>query len=131
MNELQYYKIGDGQIWDIVNAKFVTDYDINNTVELYSNRKPANVDYLKKTLQFYKFKLGDELLSDDEKSTNIRSQRDELLAQTDYLLMNDYPIDEQSLQLVKQYRQTLRDIPQQKDFPNNVQWPDRPSIHRN
>ena len=131
MNELQYYKIGDGRVWDIVNAQFVAEYDQDRTVVLYSNGKPADADYLKKTLQFYKFKIGDELLSDDERSANIRVQRDELLAQTDYLLMNDYPIDEQSLQLVKQYRQALRDIPQQKDFPNNVQWPDKPLIHRN
>lgn len=53
----------------------------------------------------------------------VRLKRDELLSETDYLLMPDYPITAKSLEAVKKYRQALRDITVQKGFPFTVEWP--------
>ena len=63
-----------------------------------------------------------------EKEQQARSKRDYLLTQTDYLLAADYPIDAESLEAVKAYRQALRDIPQQEGFPDDVQWPTMPEV---
>lgn len=63
-----------------------------------------------------------------ESATTIRSKRNLLLAETDYLLMPDYPISQEYLEKVKLYRQQLRDITKQENFPTTVVFPDFPKI---
>lgn len=62
----------------------------------------------------------------EEVAAQVRSQRDALIAQTDYLMMNDYPISAEDKILLVTYRQALRDIPEQEGFPSEVQWPVAP-----
>lgn len=62
-----------------------------------------------------------------QKETEVRAQRDSLIAKTDYLLVPDYPISAKDLEKVKAYRQALRDVPAQEGFPDNVVWPDEVS----
>ena len=64
----------------------------------------------------------------NELATTIRSKRNSLLAETDYLLMNDYPISGEYLARIKKYRQELRDVTKQENFPKNVVFPDFPKI---
>ena len=64
----------------------------------------------------------------NELATEIRSKRNLLLTETDYLLMPDYPISEEYLEKVKNYRQQLRDITKQVEFPKKVTFPDLPKI---
>lgn len=64
----------------------------------------------------------------NELATTIRSKRNSLLAETDYLLMPDYPISKEYLEKVKEYRQQLRDITKQENFPQHVVFPDFPKI---
>lgn len=64
----------------------------------------------------------------NELATTIRSKRNSLLAETDYLLMPDYHISEEYLEKVKEYRQQLRDITKQDEFPKNVTFPDFPKL---
>lgn len=47
-----------------------------------------------------------------------RAERNNLLAQTDKVVLSDYPITEEKLAQYKAYRQYLRDLPEQEDFPN-------------
>lgn len=56
----------------------------------------------------------------------LRSERDKRLADTDYMVMPDYPIDADKLNAVKEYRQALRDLPQQEGAPwvdGDIPWP--------
>lgn len=64
----------------------------------------------------------------NELATTIRSKRNLLLTETDYLLMPDYPISEEYLEKVKEYRQRLRDITKQENFPTSVVFPNFPKI---
>ena len=64
----------------------------------------------------------------EEKATQARAQRDALISATDYLVMADYPIPAKSLEAVKSYRQSLRDITRQAGFPNAIIWPDKPEV---
>lgn len=66
--------------------------------------------------------------TEEELAINVRSTRDAKLSETDYLVVPDYPISEESLAEVKIYRQALRDIPEQSGFPKNVQWPVEPQF---
>lgn len=64
----------------------------------------------------------------NELATTVRSKRNSLLAETDYLLMPDYSISEEYLARIKKYRQELRDITKQENFPKTVVFPELPKI---
>lgn len=56
----------------------------------------------------------------------IRSQRDRLLADTDWTQVLDAPISAESREAFRVYRQALRDITEQEGFPADVVWPEMP-----
>ena len=57
-----------------------------------------------------------------------RTQRDKLLAATDWTQVLDAPIDAATRESYRAYRQALRDIPQQEEFPDTITWPELPSV---
>lgn len=61
----------------------------------------------------------------EELAASVRAERDRRIAETDYLVMPDYPISQEKLEEIKAYRQALRDLPQQPGFPWN--GPDDPA----
>ena len=71
----------------------------------------------------WKIQLEKEILSLD-----VRLERNKILSDTDHLIQSDYPISDEKKQEIKVYRQALRDIPQQDGFPDNIAWPDKPTI---
>lgn len=52
-----------------------------------------------------------------------RKLRDKLLSDTDWTQVPDAPVDQVAW---AEYRQALRDVPQQEGFPDNIVWPYRP-----
>lgn len=66
--------------------------------------------------------------TDEELSTQARTERDRRLAETDYYMMPDYPSDPNNIEEMKAYRQALRDIPKQEGFPSKFTWPDVPKF---
>ena len=63
-----------------------------------------------------------------ETADEIRARRDRLWAATDWAVLQDSPLDAQSLEAVKTYRQALRDVPQQEHFPGAITWPRMPEL---
>lgn len=63
-----------------------------------------------------------------ETADEIRARRDRLLAATDWAVLPDSPLDAQSLEAVKTYRQALWDVPQQEHFPGAITWPQMPEL---
>ena len=61
----------------------------------------------------------------EDLAARVRAERDRRIAETDYLVMPDYPLDTDKLEEIKVYRQALRDLPQQPGFPWN--GPDDPA----
>jgi len=55
-------------------------------------------------------------------ATQVRAERDKLLAASDYMALADRITD-----AWKTYRQVLRDVPAQSGFPTDVTWPVEPS----
>lgn len=51
----------------------------------------------------------------------LRAERNALLAETDYMGLSDYPAKAGELE----YRQSLRDVPQQAGFPKTHTWPNK------
>ena len=66
--------------------------------------------------------------TDEELAAQARRKRDILLEECDYYIMPDYPSTEDGLLAVKKYRQELRDITLQEDFPKEITWPEKPSV---
>ena len=57
-----------------------------------------------------------------------RTQRDKLLSETDWTQVLDAPIDADTREAYRAYRQALRDIPEQEGFPEAITWPELPSV---
>mgnify|MGYP003625593704 FL=1 len=55
-------------------------------------------------------------------ATQVRADRDALLAASDHMALADRITDEW-----RTYRQALRDVPAQAGFPNSITWPSEPS----
>ena len=62
----------------------------------------------------------------EELAAQARSQRDVLIAATDYLMATDYPLTDEKRQELTVYRQALRDVPEQSGFPAEIVWPTKP-----
>jgi len=60
----------------------------------------------------------------EQEAKEIRTQRDALLAETDWTQVADAPVNAQAY---ADYRQALRDIPQQSGFPGDIEWPTPPA----
>jgi len=54
-------------------------------------------------------------------ATQVRAQRDELLAASDHMALADRITD-----AWRTYRQALRDLPAQSGFPSTITWPTTP-----
>ena len=55
-----------------------------------------------------------------------RAKRRKLLLETDWTQTLDAPISTASKEAFRVYRQALRDVPQQADYPNTINWPVKP-----
>lgn len=56
-------------------------------------------------------------------SSEIRAKRDKLLADTDWTQVNDNALSNAKKEAYRVYRQALRDITEQANFPYNVVFP--------
>jgi len=61
--------------------------------------------------------------NDEEKASVARIERNSLLRETDHYGLSDVTMSNE----ITTYRQDLRDIPQQEDFPTTVTWPTKPT----
>jgi hypothetical protein len=61
--------------------------------------------------------------NDEEIAAQVLEIRDALLAQSDWTQLTDVP--EATREAWAEYRQALRDVPQQPGFPNIITWPEK------
>ncbi|PAS33365.1 hypothetical protein CGT72_09860 [Vibrio cholerae] len=64
----------------------------------------------------------------DSKWLDIRRIRDQLISLTDHTQMPDSPLSSDKKAEFSEYRQKLRDIPQNYSDPDDVVWPAKPEI---
>lgn len=97
-------------------VSFSYESDENNVL-IWSADKPEGVT-------FQSVKDAKAKVISDRKAAEARSQRDLLLAETDYTQMPDAPVTD--VQAWADYRQALRDVPEQSGFPDTIDWPVKP-----
>jgi len=56
---------------------------------------------------------------------DVRAERDKKLASSDHVMLADFPLEDKSDW--EAYRQALRDIPEDFDNAEDVEWPEQPS----
>jgi hypothetical protein len=61
--------------------------------------------------------------ADGREAEKVRTDRNSRLAKTDFHALSDTDMSE----AMTTYRQALRDIPQQAEFPNTITWPTEPN----
>lgn len=63
----------------------------------------------------------------DKRWAEIRAKRNALLAETDFVILDDMPAEPVLVGKFTTYRQKLRDIPQTADPTKPVKWPKKPA----
>jgi hypothetical protein len=59
-------------------------------------------------------------------SIDIRTERNKRLADSDWTQQNDSPLDPDAKLAWQLYREALRMVPQQTNFPWEIDWPPKP-----
>lgn len=121
-----HYMLEDGRIWSVAEACF-TDSAPENAVlgPCPDEQGESSLEGLIGCLDFYGYPKG-ELKTDEECAAEARKNRNQLIAETDYMAMPDYPLDNEKKAAVLAYRQALRDVPEQAGFPRQIDWPVKP-----
>ena len=58
----------------------------------------------------------------------LRQERNQRLAEVDWIFSEDYAIDDESYQQWLTYRKALRDLPATTEDPANPVWPEKPAM---
>lgn len=104
-----------------LNGEVIENTSISQVADVWS---PEREEYIKGIAYNGEYTIEDVPETADE----ARTKRDELLAATDWTQVLDAPIDAATREAYREYRQALRDIPQQEGFPENITWPELPSV---
>ena len=118
----KYAKIEDGTVTNIVMA----DADFAASQGFVLANDDAEIGGTYDGSAFTRKPVVDNR-TDDEKAEEIRSQRKSLIKATDWTQMPDSPLSDTDKAAWQTYRQALRDVPSQGDFPNSVTWPTKPT----
>jgi hypothetical protein len=109
----------------------LTEYDVYFVTMLPKPEYDFRTHYLKQS-DFYQVEdkwqvhYTPEKLPYEQAANTIREERDKLLTSSDWTQVDDTPLTNAKKIAWAQYRQALRDIPQQEEFPFNVFFPQQP-----
>lgn len=93
----------------------------------YTLESPFNVTLENRVYANYESWLFRAKQADYEKtSESARNRRDKSLLKTDWTQVKDVSLSEFDIAAYAEYRQALRDIPQQSGFPYTIVWPKMP-----
>jgi hypothetical protein len=76
--------------------------------------------------QWRKFTAEESAEIAAQKAKQVRNERNTKLTQCDWTQLDDTPLDNLAKSAWANYRQALRDVPDQAGFPFNVTWPVQP-----
>lgn len=109
--------------FNVFRVTYTQDPDFNYLTEKLEQQSPALIDGVWTVSKSVVSKTNEEIEADKLlKSNEIRNDRDQRLAQTDWMALSDNTLTQDWAA----YRQALRDLPSQEGFPYNVAWPDKP-----
>lgn len=93
------------------NGLDASESDILETDDEIVTLNDGTIDFKSKVEEQYNSEETEKLFA------SLRAERDKRIAETDYLILPDYPITKANKDKVKEYRQALRDLPEQEGAP--------------
>lgn len=119
--------------FSVVNGEYSATIIIRDNIEAvdeqyqcdeYSVEVPNSKNLEKKVEENFDSILANAIFVDEKKAeADVRAKRNELLAESDAMMVSDRPSDKEAW---AEYRQELRDIPKQAGFPYDVEFPAKP-----
>lgn len=108
---------------------------VGESHQVFSNTPPTGYIEMEKErpgVDYIAGESGQWLFDSSALFSRLRAERDSRLTATDYLLMQDYPLDNPHKEAVRLYRQALRDLPSQEGAPwdgggESTPWPELPA----
>ena len=124
--KISHYQLSDSRVWSVADACFVSSAPEDAVLgPCPDEHGESSLEGLVGCLDFYGYPKG-ELKTDAEYASEAREKRNGLIAETDFMAMPDYPLDDEKKAAVLAYRQALRDVPEQAGFPRQIDWPVKP-----
>jgi len=136
MNEMCFYENDPGRIIKKIKSDDPKTLVMNTPKGAYSIRSSASprthyirngaaVEYPEKPNYpcYFDFQNGVWVISESKCWAELREKRDRLLSESDWTQIPDAPVDKDAW---AEYRQKLRDLPQNTTDPNNLTWPEKP-----
>ena len=109
----------------INDGKFLTGDELIHYIagfipvhSIQRKRELANVTNADEFKQFIK-----ETSTAQSKADAARAHRHNLLLACDWVVLPDAGFSAEQMKIFLEYRQKLRDVPQQPGFPHNIEWP--------
>jgi hypothetical protein len=100
----------------------VVDTELKMMVDL-----PATLQTAKDYFIVIETKKNDNLERIRNRLVQIRTERDQLLAETDWLMVVDSPASDDCVESYKEYRQLLRELPEHIADVDSIVWPTKPA----
>jgi hypothetical protein len=111
--------------FNVFRVKEVAAPDYNHRTHRLVTQAPELVDGLWTVSRIAVAKDQAQIDSENEQmAASVRSDRDSKLANSDWTQVADAPVDQTAW---ANYRQALRDVPEQAGFPWEVIWPEQPA----
>ena len=101
------------EIMENGGQRVITDQNVDYVNFVANGGTPEIVEYVEPT--------------DEQKWELIRRTRNRLLLETDWAVLEDIPFTDEEKIEIKAYRQDLRDIPQDFNDPDEVDYPTKPN----
>lgn len=109
----------------IENNQFITGDEllkyIAGFIPVHSIQRRKQLDSVTNIDEFKQF--INKTTNEENLSKSIRLLRDAELTKSDWTVLPDTKFTDKQVEIFKKYRQDLRDVPQQQNFPVSVVWP--------
>jgi len=110
------YPVGEGQ--RLVKDQ-LPEYDSLTQYIVRVTPVPDEQDYVE-------YQIKDIVYTDEELTEMTKTERNNKLAKSDWTQLPDVSLSEEKVQQWRVYRQDLRDITEQSEYPKNINWPVKP-----
>jgi len=132
LHALQWHGLSGELEWENGNPNtMLEEGDWANNCEHYVTQFDAEVARKEAEAEQARIEHEEWYNSLEQRWIRLRSSRDAKIAETDYLMMVDYPITQACREAFQTYRQALRDITSLSGAPwddNTIPWPVKPEV---
>jgi hypothetical protein len=115
----------------VLSDELLAQYEVQKLNVLPAPKHDSRTHYLKESALYevggkWQMHYTAEPLPLSIATKNVKADRDRLLTETDWVVVKAYEMQSAVSQEWLSYRQQLRDLPTQPNFPHDTVWPTKP-----